>query len=299
MLDFYVVGAKKAGTTSLYYYFSRMQGLCMHSKKELSFLCDGFEESGSFDSVVDRYYQDADPEHIWGAVTPHYLYDRSVVDRLDRLMPSGKFVVILRDPLERAISNYHMMRVQGHESGEFDAVISTQLSQSHLAHQRDRPFYHGADLDSYVVWGEYGRLLDEFLNTVDKERLMVVFLEELSADADRVFGQICEFIGAGNVPLPPNVGARYNEAKDNRSLLGRAMGLLGSNRFVRMLWKHAVPSSVKKELRYRLSAGSTETVNKPHLSQEMEARLIGHYSEDVAALEAIIGRRVPWPRFNT
>ena len=179
-LDFYVIGAKKSGTTSLYYYFSKMPELCMHDCKELSFLSDGFEESGSFEHVITTQYNAADPTQIWGAVTPHYLYDYSIPEKLKRFMPNGKFVVILRDPVERAISNHYMMLTQGHENSDFDDVIKVQLDSAHLIRQRAREFYHGADLDSYVVWGEYGRLLEPFVEVIGRKNLLVCFLEELT-----------------------------------------------------------------------------------------------------------------------
>jgi hypothetical protein len=298
-LDFYVIGAKKAGTTSLYYYFSKMPELCMHSCKELSFLSTGFEESGSFERVVTTQYKAADPDRVWGAVTPHYLYDNLIPEKLKRFMPNGKFVVILRDPIERAISNYHMMLVQGREIGDIDDVINSQLDSAHVTRQRTREFYHGADLDSYVVWGEYGRLLESFLEVNSRENLLVCFLEELANDPPSEFTRICRFIGAGNSVMPENLGVTYNNSRRRSSFFRGWYDSLRDNKLVRNLGRKVIPVNIRRELIYRYSLHANGCIEKATLSIDTEERLVTHFRSDVRKLESLIGRSAPWARFAT
>jgi hypothetical protein len=296
-LDFYVIGAKKAGTTSLYYYFSKMPELCIHDCKELSFLTPGFQESGTFDRVVATQYSKADPKKLWGGVTPHYLYDNLIPEKLRRFMPAGRFIVILRDPVDRAVSNFRMMLMQGHESRDINEVMRFQLDPRYLEKQRRSEFYHGADVDSYIAWGEYGRLLEKFLSVNSRESLLVCFLEELSAKPYDEFEKICRFIGVAQCALPENLGVKYNNLRDQRTLLPRWFASLRDNDVLRRLGRTLVPEKTRREIVYRYSLQKGRNVQPTFLSKETECQLVAHFEPDVRRLETLIGRSVPWPRF--
>jgi hypothetical protein len=118
--DFLVAGVPKAGTTALHAALSRHPGLYMSPIKEPKFfLADGPPPSKGGPGDVLTYR-----EHVWqrdryealfdaappgvprGESTPLYLYDRAALRRIRDLIPAAKLVVILRDPVERAHSNW-------------------------------------------------------------------------------------------------------------------------------------------------------------------------------------------------
>jgi hypothetical protein len=274
-----------------------MPELCIHECKELSFLIPGFEESGTFDRVIATQYGKADPSKLWGAVTPHYLYDHLIPEKLRRFMPAGKFIVILRDPVDRAVSNFRMMLAQGHESRPIDEVMNLQLEPEYLEKQRESDFYHGADLDSYIAWGEYGRLLEAFLEVNSRESLLVCFLEELSANPDREFHRICKFIGAGEQASPENLGVRYNNSEERETLIQRLFAKMRENEWLRQLGRKLVSAQARREIVYRYSLQTSRNVTPTILSTDTEGRLVKHFEPDVRKLETLIGRSAPWMRF--
>ena len=118
--DFLVAGVPKAGTTALHMALSRHPGLYMSPIKEPKFfLTDGPPPAsgGPEDALTyrehvwqrDRYealFAPARPGTLRGESTPLYLYDRAALRRVAGLIPAVKLIVILRDPVERAHSNW-------------------------------------------------------------------------------------------------------------------------------------------------------------------------------------------------
>src|SRR6266699_355743 len=120
MPDFLVIGAPKAGTTALHTALARHPGLFMSPVKEPKFfLSDGPPpaKGGPGDALTYR-------EHIWrrpeyealfdaappgtlrGESTPLYLYNRAAVRRIRETLPGARLIVVVRDPVERAHSNW-------------------------------------------------------------------------------------------------------------------------------------------------------------------------------------------------
>ena len=120
MPDFLVIGAPKAGTTALHAALARHPGLYMSAVKEPKFfLTDGPPpaKGGPGDALTYRehvwrrpdyeaLFDPAPPGTLRGESTPLYLYDRAAVRRIRETLPAARLIVVLRDPVERAHSNW-------------------------------------------------------------------------------------------------------------------------------------------------------------------------------------------------
>src|SRR6266487_1947701 len=107
-LDFIIIGAQKAGTTSLYHYLREHPGIYMPPEKEAPF----FTSKGSFlrdwEQFAADYFGAASVEQRWGKATPAYMADPRVAARIHSLMPRVLLIALLRNPVERAYSHYMM-----------------------------------------------------------------------------------------------------------------------------------------------------------------------------------------------
>jgi hypothetical protein len=129
--DFFVAGAPKAGTTAVHAARARHPALFMSAVKEPKFfLTDGPPPTRGGPGDVQTYR-----EHIWrredyealfeaapagvlrGESTPFYLYNRDAQRRIRALVPHAKLIVILRDPVERAHSNWTHPRTRTRRCG--------------------------------------------------------------------------------------------------------------------------------------------------------------------------------------
>jgi hypothetical protein len=189
--DFAVIGVPKAGTTALYDALVQHPDLFLPSVKEPKFfLSDGPPPSrggpGDAQTFQEHIWKPAQyqalfadsPEHASrGEVTPFYLYDLAAQRRLHRLRPDAKLVVILRDPVERAHSNWQHLRSAALET-EADFVTACARELKRKADGYDS-FWH------YISLGLYGQQLEHLFTLFPREQVLVFRYRDLRDDRSR------------------------------------------------------------------------------------------------------------------
>jgi hypothetical protein len=158
LLDFIVIGAQKAGTTSLFQYLRYHPEISLPAGKEVPYFShDALYARGwaAYMRNLARYEAISDPMRKWGTVTPQYMvggvlqatadvaiknnYDeRTVPLRIHERLPDVRMIAILRDPVERALSHHRMAVMIGRERRSFDDVVGELLRPNALDRARDR-----------------------------------------------------------------------------------------------------------------------------------------------------------------
>ncbi len=323
-LDFVVVGAAKAGTTTLFNLLRAHPELCLPEGKELPYFA---APQHDYYSSPAEFFADAwrrrGPGQPFGTVTPQYLFgallggpperaappgasERIIPGRIREAYPDARLIAILRDPVARARSQHRMLALKDRERRSFDAAIDAQLRPEALAESRSRP---GAMHDSYVVLGEYGRLLQGYLDVFPREQLLVLFHEELERDPAAVCERTFEFLGVDPAFRPPNLGERYNEGAGRRRFAWLDptgwQRTAARSAVLRRLWRRLPRSSRRLALRRfdlaawrlflwnRVAAGEAPPAPDP-AGAETLARLRAHYGEDGRLLAELLGVAPPW-----
>ncbi len=201
MPDFLVIGAPKAGTTALHAALARHPGLYMSPVKEPKFfLSDGPPptKGGPGDALTYR-------EHVWrrpdyealfdpapagtlrGESTPLYLYDRAAMRRIRAALPDARLIVIVRDPVERAHSNWTHLWSAGLEPvGDFVRACG----------EEDRRVAAGwASFWHYIGLGRYGEQLEDLFTLFPREQVLVLRYRLLVDEPTQTLDQICAFLG--------------------------------------------------------------------------------------------------------
>jgi len=227
ILDFIVIGAQKAGTTSLYQYLRHHPEIALPAGKEWPYfshdaMCARGWTAYMNDLARDGFDATADPLGKWGTVTPHYMvgsvyqstsdvavkdsYDeRTVPLRIHERLPEVRLIAILRDPVKRALSHHRMAVTRGGERRSFDDAIDELLRPSALERARRYP----QERMGYIAWGEYGRILDGYFEVFRREQILVVFTDELERAPAQLLRRVHEFIGVSADFEPHNLGERY------------------------------------------------------------------------------------------
>ena len=256
---FLVIGAQKAGTTSLYSYLSRHPAILCARPKEVHYFNVHYP-------LGDRWYLSHFPlatrglvirrrfgtPPAVGEVTPGYLFHPHAPERVHAVSPEMKLVAVLRDPVERAYSQYRMqVRGRGLEAtGSFEDALERERlelpAELELLHE-DPAYVSPTGLwRSYVARGRYADHLDEWLSWFPLEQLLVVTSEELRADPASAVATIADFLG-----VPP--------------------------------W----PADT-----YRLRSVS----EYEPLPDELRERLAAVFEPQSRRLEQLLGRKLPWTR---
>ncbi|MGH2726181.1 MAG: sulfotransferase family protein [Actinomycetota bacterium] len=214
--DFVIIGAMRAGSTSLARYVGAHPGVSMPSRKELHFF------DWQWDKGLDWYraqFRGAAPGAIAGEATPIYMVYHEAMERLAATIPGARLLVVLRDPVARAYSHYWYNRMLGFEALGFREALEAEASRPSGSTDR-RTF-------DYVERGRYLVQLERVCALFPRESLHVVILEDLVGAPAPTYTEVCRFLGIDASFLPPNIGEPMNSHAVYRSKvvakLARAM----------------------------------------------------------------------------
>jgi hypothetical protein len=287
--DFFIAGAQRAGTTSLYEYLNAHPDVFMPEVKEPHFFCEvapgGEALLRSVRSRVISNEQDylalfdgAAAGQIAGEATPFYMYDADAPGRIKARVSDAKIIALLRDPIERAHSNYMIHTVEGWETRTFPRAVREDyaserkgLGVSHL----------------YVEIGLYAEQVERYFETFGRESVRVYLYDDLIADPARVVEDACAFL-----ELPFLDGAFCDfEKKHGAYQVPRnaAVKWLMGNVLARNLAISLLPQRLLAYLRDHVLFS-----RPPRPAIEPEARALLHdiFSEDVARLARLIDRNL-------
>ena len=194
--NFIIIGTVRSGSTSLYY------NICEHP----SVLQAAYDEIGYFDSNYDlgiNWYQSMFPTQnemkkierkakfaITGEDTPFYFWKKEVVERIFETLPNVKLIVICRNPIDRAYSNYHLGVRYGSENLSFEDSIEDEIKfmDNHtLRESLDRN-------RSYLSKGLYAKQLEHWRKIFPREQIHILSTEEMEQKPQETLIKIFKFL---------------------------------------------------------------------------------------------------------
>jgi Sulfotransferase domain len=203
--SFLLVGAQRAGTTSLFYYLRRHPHVARPGTKEVHFFDDrfwrGVDWYRSFfaTSAEQRLARLRGGDLVAAEATPYYLFHPAVPDRVAATIPSVRLVVLLRDPVDRAYSHYRKMRRMGLEPLSFEKALDKE--EERLAGEDERlladPHYRSRHhrRHAYVARGLYADQLERWLAHFPREQLLVLRSEDFFDRPADVYAETLDFLG--------------------------------------------------------------------------------------------------------
>jgi len=292
--DFFVVGAPKAGTTALHAALATHPKLFLSPVKEPKFfMCDGRPVGGqagpgdahSSQEWVwrrDRYealFADAPPDTRRGESTPFYLYDRSAHLRLARLVPEARLIVIVRDPVDRAYSNWTHLRSDGLEP--IADFVEACAAEEGRVRRGWAPFWH------YRRLGLYGEQLGDLLRLFPREQVHVLRYRELVDQPNASLDAICRFLdvetGRAHTVPAENVHPYVDDTRRNRALgVTIRAGAAAGAHVPPQIWRGAAVPLLRA-----LHRGGGR---RPRLPIEVRRELASYFELDLRRLEAITGQ---------
>jgi Sulfotransferase domain len=227
--DYLIIGAQRAGTTSLHRYLVQHPGVgTMLRTKGVHF----------FDTAYGRgmsWYAARFPTRLaaWyvarrhglalrtGEASPYYLFHPHVPGRVAEHLPRVKLIALLRDPVQRAYSHHQHEVARGFETLPFEAAIEAEPAR--LAGETERllaePLYNSFahQHHSYLARGCYAEQLDRWRPLFGDGQLLVLSSERFFAEPARTFRRVLDFL---ELPaFTPDGWARHN-AHDYRQMGG-------------------------------------------------------------------------------
>jgi hypothetical protein len=197
---FLIIGGVRCGTTSLYY------DICKHPSVEKA----AYDEIGFFDDNyhlgIDWYRSMFPTEKkmnkiqketgfcVTGEDTPFYIWNKSVIEKIKNLITEIKLIVILRNPVDRAYSNYHLSVREGNENRSFKDAIRNDIKFINYKKHNNEELTNIDFKKSYIAKGLYYDQLLNWFNTFDKKQICIVFTEDLRDNPEDTMRTIFKFL---------------------------------------------------------------------------------------------------------
>jgi hypothetical protein len=265
----------------------------MPPAKEVPFFTDDQAFSQGLESYLAAHFKNAPETSLWGKATPHYLSDSRASTRIARELPKVKLIAILRDPSERALSHYRMSVRRGIEHRPFDQAVEQQLKHEQLSAARQLPVGRSSETETYLVWGEYGRLLQPYFDKFSPGNILVLFTSELENDPKRTLDKTVAFLQVDTPHASTLLGKRFHEG-GSRERLPWVRALAQVN-LIRRIW-HTVPKRWRSPATYWFHQYNIvkEQDSLANYNPQTIQRLKDHYREDGRRLCRLLNCEIPW-----
>ena len=307
--DFFLVGAMKAGTTSLANLLERHPDIYLPPIKEPNFFATDInaataqERRHSFDAIrVEELLDPARPRRtqiaivrdlaqyraLYAAGAGHarrgdcstaYLFSATAAAAIAAACPAARILVMVRDPVSRAITEYRMRQAIGSATGSLDQEIDQELR----AIERGEPSRHGAHL--YLRAGRYAEQIERFRAVFPAERIKLLVFERFVRDQAGQLDAVCDFLGVARRPLA--VAERANASHVPRSRrLGRLLYASGGLYLASRLGPHLPPALKQRLVRLWFTAD-------PQPYTQERQRLRGLLADEIGQMEQLLGEPLP------
>jgi hypothetical protein len=205
--EFLIIGAQKSGTTSLFKYLSKHPSLISSKEKEVGF----FYDDAKFTNGKEWYLKTAFPplktdiqDKLFYESTPEYIYYPVCASRIYSYNKKMKFILILRDPVDRAFSSWNMFRNFQNDARfrslteyrDFDKCIMSEMDLLKRSSSFDKSLEIALER-SYLRRGMYYFQIMRFLKYFSRDQLYITETEFLKTQPANVLREIADFL---NIP---------------------------------------------------------------------------------------------------
>lgn len=211
-IQFIIAGAQKAGTTALAHYLDQCDDVAVATGKEAHvFDSPEFDEANGAEwaeRALTTFFPDDTEGVLRGDATPITLLHPTFIRRAADFSPSMRWVVVLRNPVDRAISHFHMERSRGVE--RLPMLLAFALEPWRLRGRRD-DFSWVSPLRwaSYLTRGDYRRQLDALYRHVPRAQVLILSSDRLREQPHVVVDEVRRFLGLPALSIHPLYAKKF------------------------------------------------------------------------------------------
>jgi hypothetical protein len=277
-IDFIGIGTSKAGTTWVSEMLDAHPGICVSEPKEVNY----FNEQDNYYLIENLNYNKGlnwyknhflhwKTGQIIGEFTPKYLSDPKAPLRIKMSFPDVKLIVCLRNPVDRAFSQYIFIRYFKKKEGRsFEEVV------------RKEP--------QYIEKGLYFKHLNRYFQYFDKTRIHIIWFDDIKSHPTRVLKDLFVFLGVNETFNPLNTGKKINAARQSRfhqlpeltDIVTRALARYKLSFIIKAIKKTGIHTIIKKANIQKLEYTPMQEQTRIYLKQK--------FADDIAGLEKLLNK---------
>jgi hypothetical protein len=277
------VGAAKAGTTTLYALMSRHPEVAASIVKETDFYYDDRLYGMGFDRYCTQYFLPDPNTRLLFEADPVYMYGRGCIERLRDCAPDARVIVMLRNPVDRAFSQYQYRMAYRRYDESFEDMCSRE--DSRIAQGDAQRMEYGC-LDR----SRYPAQISEIFRHFPRQQVYFIVFEEFVRDQRTVFARLQRWLGLSEIDV--------GEAKENSGGEARSVALARLLYHSRYRWVRGLVGRLfvfatfrrrVYELLGRLNLRERNGEAKLRIDPALRRRLLEEFEEDIAAVERLTG----------
>ncbi len=280
--NFFIVGAPRSGTTSLYEYLKRVPEIHMSPVKEPNYFSLSLDLNFLLTTPIReevnylKLFKNAKNKKAIGEASSNYLWDVKAPELISKTIPKAKIIIILRNPIERAYSHYLMHISNGSENRSFKEVI--QEAQKPTTNDYVR---------RVIEAGFYNKQILNYQKFFPKKQIKIFFFQDFKENTEQVIKDILGFLEI-NSSIPNNLETKYNQYSVPR---GKFSSSVLSNKMIKNIGKNLLSESIGT---YFIKKIFNKKVSKPNLDATEKSVLEKIYKNDSQSLQKTLGQRIEW-----
>ena len=284
--NFLIIGVQKAGTTSIYNYLREHPQVFMSQIKETNFLEKNWldmplEQRNKNGIITIEDYQElfsgVTGEIAIGEASPNYLfhYETSAA-RIKQYVPQAKLIAVLRNPVERAYSDY-LMHLRDSINGGNTTSFASQIDNAHKSFTIRKGFYADA--------------LQHYYQQFSSEQIKVCLYDDLVKDGTAFMQDFYQYLGV-DPNFEPDTQKKVQQAKipKNQAINNLLQGKNPLRAMAATALKTVMPLEARQKIRDRLINLNSQSKKAVPLSAEDRDRLQAIYRDDILQLQDLINR---------
>ena len=292
--NFIVIGAPKSGTTSLFYYLKQHPEIYLPTRKELHYFSyedlkksiNGIGDANVLSGLISdikeykSHYNKVNSEKAIGEISPSYLYYSDSAKKIYDTLGKIKIIIILRNPFEKAYSQYmHLVRDKRETLSFWDA----------LQIEKQRMKEGWSDIWRYAESSLYTDRIKTFINVFGKSNVKIILFEDFISETNSVMKDIFKFLNVEN-DIILNTNKIYNKSGKSKSkLIAR---FFSAPNLLKTVIKKMIPEKIRIPI--RLFILDRNTGNKEEIDKKSKISLKEYFLKDIKNLEILINKNTGW-----
>ena len=276
-VDFFIVGAPKSGTTSLYHYLDQHHDISMSIVKEPNYF--SAEElkrqelyyKAKIISEIDEYnnlFERKKNNQLLGEASVSYLFYSDVASKIKLYNPDAKIIILLRNPVERAYSHYNMDRRLGYVKEDLTKIINDSSVKNHSLYYQQ-----------YIQLGQYYTQVKNYIDVFGRDNVCVMLYDHLKENNKKLTDKVISFLKLKEYD-GIDYDIPYNSSKNSDFKIVNFLYTLSSlRRLVLMIF----PASLLDYLESKFFKNE-----KLVMPQDLDRQLYDLYSDEILLLEKML-----------
>lgn len=287
--NFFIVGAPKSGTTSLYFYLKSHPQIFIPRRKELLFFCDDLHFTFPLLSEQEflNYYRDVKRQVAVGEVSVWNLYSKNAAKNIFHFNPESKIIIILRHPVDMLYALF-----SNHVFNDNETITNFETALDAEAERKQ-----GRQISSvikcpveglyYSELAAYGDQVQRYFDIFGKEKVKVILFDDFVSHTRSIYSDLLRFLGVNETFLPEF--KIFNAGKTTRSEALKRL-TIAPPQWMKVIGRKIFPHQSKRRdvLMEWLWKVNTREEERRSLSPQLRKKLITQFTPGILTLEKVV-----------